>query len=483
MSERFNERRSRWWRWIAVGAVLVIVAAVAGAWWLIDPMSADNDADRISGIQAVFTIGFGLGGLATLALFARRQWLQELEHEHALQVASDARHDAEQRRITEQYIQAVEQLGHDKAPVRLGGLYGLDRLGRDHPGQREKIVEVWCAYLRRRYTPPADLFDKSGPKSPNDDAADEYEVRMTAQRLLTAHLKDLRPADERDGSRPAESSQYWHLEQLNLTGATLIDVDFAGCRLPAFNAENVRFRRDTSFDATHFESTTNFAGADFDSFARFKAAYFSDDADFIGARFGDVAEFNKARFNSVAGFHSARFDSDGRFHGTRFNDYVGFHQARFGGNAWFGGAHFDSGAGFIGTHFASGTGFNNVHFGGAAEFVRAHFELSAQFQEAHFGGIARFEQAHFHGRADFSGLGFGAEEESSDGPPAAMTRVVMSGATAQWEELKGKRHTWPPSWDARDYGNQRAELTRIETGERSAQYYCGACRCGLKRCR
>ena len=36
--------------------------------------------------------------------------------------------DATERRITELYTKAVEQLGSDKAPVRLGGLYALDRV-------------------------------------------------------------------------------------------------------------------------------------------------------------------------------------------------------------------------------------------------------------------------------------------------------------------------------------------------------------------
>lgn len=34
--------------------------------------------------------------------------------------------NARERRITELYTKAVEQLGSDKAPVRLGGLYALE---------------------------------------------------------------------------------------------------------------------------------------------------------------------------------------------------------------------------------------------------------------------------------------------------------------------------------------------------------------------
>jgi hypothetical protein len=49
------------------------------------------------------------------------------------------------QRITDLYIKPVEQLGSDKAPVRLGGLYALERLAQGNPDQRQTIVNVPCA--------------------------------------------------------------------------------------------------------------------------------------------------------------------------------------------------------------------------------------------------------------------------------------------------------------------------------------------------
>ena len=60
--------------------------------------------------------------------------------------------DATERRITELYTKAVEQLGSDKAPVRLGGLYALERLAQDNPAHRQTIVNVICAYLRMPFS-------------------------------------------------------------------------------------------------------------------------------------------------------------------------------------------------------------------------------------------------------------------------------------------------------------------------------------------
>lgn len=41
--------------------------------------------------------------------------------------------DASEQRITELYARAIEQLGAEKAPVRLGALHVLERLAQNNP--------------------------------------------------------------------------------------------------------------------------------------------------------------------------------------------------------------------------------------------------------------------------------------------------------------------------------------------------------------
>ena len=49
-----------------------------------------------------------------------------LEQDRAYQLSQS-------QQVTESYAKAVEQLGHDKAPVRLGALYSLERLAQNNP--------------------------------------------------------------------------------------------------------------------------------------------------------------------------------------------------------------------------------------------------------------------------------------------------------------------------------------------------------------
>jgi hypothetical protein len=79
--------------------------------------------------------------------------------------------------------------------------------------QRQTIVDVICAYLRMPYSPPAD-------QPPAEDAPaeahtryeqrrQELQVRLTAQRILGAHL------------RPKARETFWTGIDLDLTGAHL----------------------------------------------------------------------------------------------------------------------------------------------------------------------------------------------------------------------------------------------------------------------
>jgi len=91
--------------------------------------------------------------------------------------------DAIEWRITDLYGKAVDQLGSDKAPVQLGGLYALERLAQDNPSHRKTVVDVICAYLRMPYAPARrslrglTLADRHWPY---DDPADRDRVARQA---------------------------------------------------------------------------------------------------------------------------------------------------------------------------------------------------------------------------------------------------------------------------------------------------------------
>jgi hypothetical protein len=133
-----------WWVVAAALFVVALVAWVATTWLLSEASHAhDVAATRVDAIKTGLSIAAGTGGVFALLLAVRRQWHQEL-------TAQDSAQDATERRVTELYTKAADQLGSDKAPVRLAGLYALERLAQATPGQRQTVVNVLCAYLHER---------------------------------------------------------------------------------------------------------------------------------------------------------------------------------------------------------------------------------------------------------------------------------------------------------------------------------------------
>ncbi|WP_207925869.1 pentapeptide repeat-containing protein [Actinocrispum wychmicini] len=299
-----------WWIVALGGAVVAGVTWGATAWLLEEANQAkDPAAARVEAVKTGLGIGAGTGGVFALLLAVRRQWHQEVS-------AAATELDAAEKRVTELYTKAVEQLGSDKAPVRLGGLYALERVGQNNPGQRQTIVNVLCAYLRMPYERPGEPPDRS---TAHDAVVKDYrmgvqerEVRLTVQKLLAAHLT---PGDERD-----IFGTFWKDIDLDLNGTLLIDFDLHLCRVNRVIFKEAVFAGDASFRGTTFTGDANFAAAKFKRSADFTEANFTKHAGFRRATFTGHALFNRARFTGFAGFVDATFSG-----------YASFRQATFTG--------------------------------------------------------------------------------------------------------------------------------------------------------
>ncbi|MCA2225139.1 pentapeptide repeat-containing protein [Nonomuraea aurantiaca] len=224
------------------------------------------------------------------------------------------------------YTKAADHLGNEQAPVRLAGLYALERLGQTHPDHRQTVVDVICAYLRMPFAgpaisqvptrpPAAGTASEAGPQPGEHHPRQELQVRLTAQRILTEHLHDLR---EGQRTTPANPS-FWAGMQVDLTGAVLVDFDFGGCHSGR-----------AIFDEVRFAGGANFAYAEFDTDAFFKKARFEGESGhFYGARFGRRAVFVDADFDGTeTSFASASFCGMTFFEGAKLEGGVRFDDAR-----------------------------------------------------------------------------------------------------------------------------------------------------------
>jgi uncharacterized protein YjbI with pentapeptide repeats len=388
-----------------VALTLAVVGAAAAGYLIYavlrdmaEPKETSLDVLRASiGVAAFF--GAVLAGVYAY----RKQRLAE----------GDARRsDAEQ--LAARYTTAAEQLGNEKAAVRLAGVYAMARLADDWPDELQTCIDVLCAYLRMPYDP-----DEESPKHKEG----EREVRHTIIRVIKDHLQD------------PKAPTSWCGRDLDFTsavfdGGTFEDAKFSGGRV-SFGGAKFSGGQVSFFGAEFSGGQVSFFGAEFSvSRVTFEEAEFSG---------GEVA-FTRAKFSpSEVTFTRAKF-SRGR---------VSFDDAEFsGGRVSFGGAEFSGGrVSFAGAEFSGG----RVSFG-VAEFSGGEVTFTlAKFSGGYLSSLVSFGSAQFSGgRVSFAGAEFSVSRVTFDDAEFSGSEVTFTGAKFSRGEVTFRRVAdWsrPPRFD------------------------------------
>jgi hypothetical protein len=226
-----RRRRTRRWRivvWATSAGVISIVLArfigafTSGAVWVWTKYSEQHAA-----VAPLLTLAAGLS-VAGVAL-AR----------HFAQTDADR-----QRRITESFSKAVEQLGSDKLEVRLGAIYSLERISKESPNDYWTVMESLTAFVRerslrteaerasqdfeQRIRQRAYFLWLDGGRSEMDDPDSNWDLAFRLEHSpptdISAALTVIGRRNARDRSR--ERKNNWRLDLRNavLKGVTLEDT-------------------------------------------------------------------------------------------------------------------------------------------------------------------------------------------------------------------------------------------------------------------
>jgi Protein of unknown function (DUF2934)/Pentapeptide repeats (8 copies) len=204
------------------------------------------------GIALAFLVfsGATAAGAALLGWAALRQAATAGER-HQEQTNADR-----QRRITESFAKAVEQLGSDKLEVRLGGIYTLERISKESPDDYWTVMENLTAFVRERSRrneaerTSLDLEQRISRRAyflwleagrPDGRAGDFWATAAKQEEFgepatdIAAVLTVLRRRSKQDRERERngerEGRDEWDVWFLNLGGAILRRHDLSGLHL------------------------------------------------------------------------------------------------------------------------------------------------------------------------------------------------------------------------------------------------------------
>ena len=153
-----------------------------------------------------------------------------------------------ERRITESFAKAVEQLGSDKLETRLGAIYTLERISQESEREYWPIMETLTAYVREHAPwPPRQALanplvelqgssagERAGESTSAEkpeNATEQASIQVRPATDIQAILTVLGRRDEKARKQDEAEKRYLDLARTNLRCAFLVEAHLEGAWL------------------------------------------------------------------------------------------------------------------------------------------------------------------------------------------------------------------------------------------------------------
>ena len=291
----------------------------------------------------------------------------------------------------ERYTKAVEQLGDEKAPVRMGGVYTLvglvdEWLEEENLPESERlkegqvIINNLCAYIRSPFT-LASYYDELSKGSPTPDGV----YKDNQQEFYTDKAELKAEADVRLGIIQEIHDRLQGSEE-NTPGIwSDFEYDFSGSV----------FFYPIDLTNSYYAKPINFSGSTYQGWANFSDSTYQGGANFSGSTYKGWADFRRSTYQALAYFTDSTYEDEADFLGSTYEDEADFRRstyqalADFSGStyqAWadFNGSTYQGRAYFTDSTYKSGASFSRSTYPG--NFIRSTYEDGANFRDSTYKG-------------------------------------------------------------------------------------------------
>lgn len=231
--ERQPENRRPWYEAYAERTWLAILAGilVSVALLFVGVALGGGGRDHIVPVGALVAATIG-GGIALGQLQVARK-------RHEEQTKADLRrHDAQtkadfQRRVTESFTKAVEQLGSEHLPVRVGGIFALERISQESDEDYWTVMETLTAFVRER----------ARWKEPSLASAESTKDKNRIPTDVAAVIAVIKRRKQKNREQETREGWYLDLEATNLRGAALDSAYLEGANLTDAHLEGANLMK------------------------------------------------------------------------------------------------------------------------------------------------------------------------------------------------------------------------------------------------
>ena len=345
----------------------------------------------------------------------KKQFEKQLEKQQEQFEANAFKERKAERR--ERYTKAVEQLGDEKAPIRMGGVYTLvglvdewleeDKLSEDERiKEGQVIINSLCAYIRSPFT-LASHYDELSRDTPTSEGTykdreqefyaekaildSEADVRLGIIKEIHYRLQD--PEKNTPGTwsdfeydfsgstffYPVDLSDSYYLKSVNFGGSIYQNTaDFSGST----------YQNTASFGGSTYQRWANFSDSTYQGWISFGGSIYQGSTYFVGSVYQGLTSFGSSTYQDSADFSASSYQESANFSNSSYQGYADFSGSKYMGGADFSGSTYDKDVTFSNHRYYS------IYFG------------EAKFRESTYRYLANFSHSIYQGFADFVGSSY-----------------------------------------------------------------------------
>ena len=392
---------------------VLVTGITGGVFALLLPIAVKSTTTGVGGLRhSILLATGGLLAILTLGETRRKNDIDKDKNDkdHRRQVRAGRR---------ERYTKAVEQLGDEKAPIRMGGVYTLVGLidewledesidkYEDRLKEGQVIINNLCAYIRSPFTlashydelsktdpTPKGIYKGKKEKFYADKAILDSEADVRLGIIKEIHDRLQRPDENTPGA--------WSDFEYDFSGSTFFyPIDLTN----SYYAKPINFSGSTYQGGADFAFSTYEGGADFrDSTykgkADFSGSVYKDWAFFSGSVYKGVAYFSGSAYKDLAVFSDSTYKGKADFSGSTYKDWADFRDSTYKGVANFRDSTYQDRANFRGSIYTGEANFSGstFYYGGGTNFSGSIYTGEANFSGStfYYGGKANFNESIFY---------------------------------------------------------------------------------------
>ena len=289
----------------------------------------------------------------------------------------------------ERYTKAVEQLGDEKAPVRVGGVYTLVglvdewleeesiRKYEDRLKEGQVIINNLCAYIRSPFT-LASHYDELMQDTPDtegvyqDKVQEFYADKATLESEADVRLSIIKEIHDRLQGPEENTPGTWSDFEYDFSGSVFFySVDLT----------KSYYKKPINFSGSTYQGWANFTGSTYQSRAYFTGSTYQGGAYFTGSTYQGEANFSRSTYQALANFSLSTYQGEAYFTDSTYQGGAYFTDSTYKGRAY----------------------FTDSTYKDVADFTDSTYQALADFTDSTYKSGANFTGSTYRGEADFSG--------------------------------------------------------------------------------